>query len=91
MFWSKYLFVIWLTLGATVSLLAFAVMIVGVDKLIIKILLINYVIINSVVLLFLITISSQIFSEVDKTYRILNSLLNNQATNCGIMMKLKVV
>ena len=90
-FWSKYLFLIWTILGACISLMSFLVMVVGVDRLFIKILLTNYAIINSVVLLFLIVISSQIFSEVDKTYRLLNSLSTNQAMNYGILTKLKVL
>ena len=73
--WSKFLFLVWTTISALISLLMFVVLIVGVEQLIIKILFVNYVLIDSTLLLFLISICSQIYSETETTHHLLLNYL----------------
>ena len=87
-FWSKYLFLFWISI---VAMLSTAFNIAFTSKFIsIKIFIIIDVTIGSLLLLFIIYISSAIYMEANKTYNLLNSYLNC-FKNIPICDKLKVI
>ena len=91
-YWSKFLFLIWVNMGSVIALLVFVVMIAGIEQLMIKILFNNYVIINSTILLFMISLCSGVYSEANRSYKLLNSYLcsHRNLMSDNLVTKLKV-
>ena len=87
-YWSQYLFIIWLTLGSIISMLVFLTLFIEEGLTMIKILFLNIIATDLTLLLLVIAISSEIYSEIEKCFKRLNSCYSNR--KMSLYMKLKV-
>ena len=89
-YWSKFLFIIWLTFSSIISTILFIAIIVGIEIFLLRILLYSYVIYDVILLNFTIIISSQIHLESNRIYYILNSYIMHLHKKTPLILKLKV-
>jgi len=88
-YWCKFLGSFWLCTDILIAMLAFIVFLGGDREVIVRIMITTYLVIMTVLLIFIIQISDYVFNEPRTTYRLLNSYLSSHQHK-PVMLKLKV-
>ena len=89
-FWSRYLCILWFTLSAMIST-TFYISFLSNSNIINKIALFTFFMVFSLILLFIIRISSLIYIEANNSYKMLNSIIASTIYSRNfVLLKLKV-
>ena len=88
-YWCKFLGIFWLTIRSLIALLTFVKFLGNVDNLIVRVITASYLFNDTILLLFIIHISNNLYNKPIVTYKLINSYLSSNR-HVPLVLKFKV-